>query len=207
VEHKKSLDKPVFSGAMMLSYDDALKLLYRYGGDGSWIRHCLAVSLVAKSVGDVLAPRCALDTDSLTIGALLHDIGRYKTHDPILHGVEGYRLLSGLGHEREAFICASHILCGMARDEAPLYGLPRKDFLPLTLEERLVPLIDGVVEFDKPTTFTKRCESIARRYQGNEQFLRRFVAASATARKFLDDLYNDYGISVENIAAEALGRP
>jgi uncharacterized protein len=189
----------------MLSYDDALKLLYWYGGDATWIRHCLAVSRVAKNVAEVMTPRCALDSEYLTIGALLHDIGRYKTHDPILHGVEGFRLLTGLGHDREAFICASHILCGMASSEAALYGLPRQDFIPTTLEERLVPLIDGVVEFDRPTTFAKRCESIAQRYQGNEPFLRRFSDASATAKKFLDQLHNDFGISVEQVAAETLG--
>jgi uncharacterized protein len=189
----------------MLSYADALKLLYYYGGDAAWIRHCLAVSRVAKRIAEVLAPRCSLDTEYLTVGALLHDIGRYKTHDPIQHGVEGYWLLTGLGHDREAFICASHILCGMSGAEAALYGLPQKDFLPATLEERLVPLIDGVVEFDRPTTFTKRCESIYRRYQDNERFLRRFSDAAATARQFLDQLHKDFGISVERIAAETLG--
>jgi len=193
-----------FSGATVLSYDDALKLLYCYGGDAAWIRHCLAVAQVAKRIGEIMAPRCALDTEYLTTGALLHDIGRYKTHDPILHGVEGYRLLTGLGHHREAFICASHILCGMASAEAAYYGLPPKDFLPNTVEERLVPLIDGMVEFDRPTTFVRRCESIAQRYKGNELFLQRFSDAATKAKEFLDQLHNDFGISVEQIAAETL---
>jgi uncharacterized protein len=189
----------------MLCYEDALKLLYRYGGEAAWIRHCLAVSSVAQRVGEIIAPRCALDRDYLTIGALLHDIGRYKTHDPILHGVEGYRLLVSLGHDREAFICASHVLCGMPSSEAALYGLPHQDFLPTTIEERLVPLIDGVVEFDRPTTLQQRCESIARRYEGNERFLRRFSEATTKAKEFLAHLVSDFGISLEQIAAETLG--
>lgn len=114
----------------MLCYDDALKLLYCYGGDTAWIRHCLAVSRVAKRVGEIMVQRCTLDTEYLTTGALLHDIGRYKTHHPILHGVEGFRLLTSLGHDREAFICASHILYGMASAEAALYGLPPKIISP-----------------------------------------------------------------------------
>jgi uncharacterized protein len=188
----------------MLSHDNAMKLLYRYGKEAAWIRHCLAVSRVAQRVGEIMAPRCALDTEYLTTGALLHDIGRYRTHDPIMHGVEGYWLLTGLGHDREAFICASHILCGMASAEAVLYGLPQQDFIPTTLEERLVPLIDGMVEFDRPTTFAERCESIAQRYQGNERFLQRFSVAATKAKEFLDQLHNDFGISIEQIAAEAL---
>ena len=59
-----------------------------------------------------------LDFRLLKVGALLHDIGRCRTQHPILHGVEGFRLLSSLGHDREAFICASHVLCGMGREEA-----------------------------------------------------------------------------------------
>ena len=188
----------------MLSYDNALNLLYNYGKDAAWIRHCLAVSRVARRVGKILAPKCALDTEYLVTGALLHDIGRYKTHDPVLHGVEGYWLLTGLGHHREAFICASHVLCGMASAEATLYGLPQQDFLPTLIEERLVPLIDSMVEFDRPTSFTKRCESISRRYQGNEPFLRRFSDAAAKTKGFLDQYHNDFGISIEQIAAETL---
>ncbi len=188
----------------MLSYDDALKLLYCYGGDATWIRHCLAVSRVAQRVGEILSPKCPIDAEYLTTGALLHDIGRYKTHDPILHGMEGYWLLRGLGHDREAFICASHVLCGMASAEATLYGLPQQDFFPTSIEERLVPLIDGMVEFDRPTTFAGRCESIARRYKGNELFLRRFSDATVKAKEFLDQLHNDFGISIEQIAAETL---
>jgi uncharacterized protein len=189
----------------MLCYNDALKLLYCYGRDAAWIRHCLAVSRVAKRVGEIIVPRCTLDTEYLTTAALLHDIGRYKTHHPILHGVEGFRLLTSLGHDREAFICASHILYGMTSAEAALYGLPHQDYIPTTLEERLVPLIDGVVEFDKPTTFAQRCESISQRYQGNERFLRRFADAAARAEEMLDQLHGDFGISVEQIAAETLG--
>jgi uncharacterized protein len=191
-------------GGTMLSYESALHLLYSYGKDAAWIRHCLAVSRVAKRVAEVLEPQRAIDAGYLTTGALLHDIGRYKTHDPVLHGVEGYLLLTSLGHEREAFICASHVLCGMPAAEAAHYGLPLRDFLPTTIEERLVPVIDGLVEFDRPTTFEERCESIARRYKGNALFLERFSVAAAIGRKFLEEFDNEYGISLERIAAETL---
>jgi len=190
----------------MLSYDDALKLLYSYGKDAAWIRHCLAVSRVAARLGEIMSPKCTFDKEFLRVGALLHDIGRYKTHDPVLHGVEGYRLLTGLGHHREAFICASHVLCGMPGREAVLYGLPEQDFFPATLEQKLVPVIDSLVEFDRPTTLEQRCRSIIKRYKGNEQFLRRFLEAAKKAKVFLAELDNDFGISLEQIAAETLER-
>jgi hypothetical protein len=52
------------------------------------------------------------------------------THDPLLHGVEGYKLLSILGHEKEAYICASHILFGLSASEAIHIGLPDHDCPP-----------------------------------------------------------------------------
>ena len=60
----------------------------------------------------------------------------------------------------------------------PGHGLPEQDFFPRTLEEQLVPLIDSVVELDRPTTLDERCASISRRYQQDPLFLARFAAGS-----------------------------
>jgi putative nucleotidyltransferase with HDIG domain len=165
----------------------------------------MAVSRVAQRVAGLL-PAHAVDSRLLIVGALLHDIGRYKTQDPVLHGVEGYRLLSSLGHHREAFICASHVLCGMRSEEAAGHGLPEQDFIPCSLEEKLVPLIDGMVELDRPTSLDARCASIARRYQNNPQFLGRFKHATETARIFMREIHEDFRLSLEQIAKEALGQ-
>jgi len=188
----------------MLSYKEAHSLLRCYGRDTAWIRHCLAVSRVAERLSKAISLNCSHDAEFLRVGALLHDIGRYKTHDPVMHGVEGYHLLMGLGYEREAFVCASHVFCGMPQAEAVRYGLPDQDFLPRTLEERLVPLIDSMVELDRPTTLEQRMLSLNRRYQGNGPFLERMQQAAQIARGLLRDLKNDFGISLEQLAAEAL---
>ncbi len=145
-----------------------------------------------------------LDARLLTVGALLHDIGRCRTQDPIRHGVEGYRLLTGLGHHEEAFICASHVLCGMPKHEAVQHGLPERDFVPTRLEERLIPLIDSMVELDRPTTLEERCSSICRRYQANPAFLRRFETAADIARSFHRSVQSDFGFSLEDVAREVL---
>ncbi len=188
----------------MLSFDDALALLTAYGNDAPWIRHCIAVSRVAERAASLISKKQAIDARLLTVGALLHDIGRYRTQDPILHGVEGYRLLTGLGHDQEAFICASHVLCGMPRHEAVRHGLPDRDFLPTRLEERLIPLIDSMVEVDKPTTIEERCDSICRRYQSNQAFLKRFKTAADIARAYHHSFQTDFGISLEDVAREVL---
>ncbi len=188
-----------------LSLEEALELLGQIGKQAPWTRHCAAVSRVACRFAEDVSQKHDLDARLLIVGSLLHDIGRYKTQDPILHGVEGYRLLSELGHHQEAFICASHVFCGMSAGEAVLYGLPRQDFLPIRIEEQLVPVIDGVVEFDRPTTFEERCSSISRRYQADPAFLRRFEQAAERGRVLLRGMNDRFGVSLEKIAAEALG--
>lgn len=192
----------------MLSYTDAVELLSSYGADAPWVRHCFAVSAVADRLAVLLSKRNDIDLDFrlLKVGALLHDIGRCRTQHPILHGVEGFRLLSSLGHDREAFICASHVLCGMGREEASRHGLPDQDFFPRTLEEQLVPLIDSVVELDRPTTLDERCASISRRYQQDPLFLARFQQAADTARSAMSRVSQQFGISLEIIAQEALNK-
>ena len=46
--------------------------------------------------------------------------------------------------------------------------------------------------------------SIYRRYEGNGPFLIRMQQAADTARGFMEDLNRDLGISLEQVAAEAL---
>ncbi|MDH4161286.1 MAG: HDIG domain-containing protein, partial [Nitrospirota bacterium] len=159
------------------------------------------------AAGALLEQRLAIDRERLRVGALLHDIGRCRTHDPIGHGVEGYRLLTELGHHQEAHVCASHILCGLSREDAAAHGLPDRAFLPRTIEEKLVPMIDSVVEVDRATTLEKRIASIMRRYDGNAWFLDRMRTAHQRARTFLAELERDHGISLERIAADTLGSP
>jgi predicted hydrolase (HD superfamily) len=95
VKSKKNQEMP--------SRQESINLLDEYGQGAAWTRHCLPF---------------------LWSAALLHDIGRHVTHDPILHGVEGYKLLSKLAHEKEAHVCASHILYGLSAAEAVHVGLP-----------------------------------------------------------------------------------
>jgi uncharacterized protein len=194
----------LFSGVLMLSFDDALLLLENYGKEAAWTRHCRAVSRVAERTASIISLKREIDARLLTVGALLHDIGRYRTQDPIQHGVEGFRLLISLGHHQEAFICASHVLCGMSREEAVQHGLPDRDFVPIRLEEKLIPLIDGMVELDRPTTLEARCASICRRYQGSPAFLKRFERAAEISRSFHRSFQRDFGVSLEDIAREAL---
>ena len=82
----------------MLSRQESIDLLSKYGRGAGWTCHCFSVAEATAKVGNVLAQNRSIDSSFLWSAALLHDIGRYMTHDPLLHGVEGYKLLSILGH-------------------------------------------------------------------------------------------------------------
>jgi len=185
----------------MLTREESMKLLSAYGQDAGWTKHCLAVAGAAARVGGVLAKHRTIEGSFLWSAALLHDIGRYITHDPLRHGVEGYKLLSELGHEKEANVCASHILFGLEATEASRLGLPDRDFMPSTIEEKLVPLVDYLIEYDQPTTLDRRFASLHKRNGDNAFFLSRLDRAQASARLFMTQIEAEIGVSVEKIVA------
>lgn len=184
----------------MMTYEKALEILNKYGGGSAWTQHCLAVSNMAMHLSEVLTQKFVINIEFLHCASLLHDIGRYVSHDPIMHGVEGYKLLKTLNYKEEAFVCASHILYGLPRNEAVQFGLPAIDFEPKSIEEKLVPLIDFMIEFDEPTTLDRRFASLRERNFKNAFFMKKLKEAEKTAKGFMLQLSEEIGESVEKIA-------
>lgn len=187
-----------------ISYAEAFSQINRYGNGAPWIRHCTAVSRFATYLSNIFAAKYAINIEFIRSASLLHDIGRYKTHDPILHGIEGYRLLNGLGYLSEAFVCASHVLYGLTSAEALTYGLPEQDFIPSSFEERLIPLVDFLVEHDRAVSLDKRFGSLRLRNSANKEFLIKLEKAEVKARTFMHQLNSEFDISMEELAVKIL---
>ena len=185
----------------MLTRKESMSLLADYGQETGWTMHCYAVAEAAAKVGDVIAKSRPIDCSFLWSAALLHDIGRYITHDPLLHGVEGYKILSMLGYEKEAYVCASHILFGLNAADSSQLGLPSSDFVPRTIEEKLMPLVDYLIEYDQPTTLDRRFSSLRERNDGSSFFLNRLDRAQESARLFMAQIEEEIDESVERIVA------
>lgn len=76
------------------------------------------------------------------IGALLHDIGRLKSHN-FDHSELGGEIIRNLGYsEKLARIAETHILGGLTKEEAIELGLTPKDYMPHSIEEKIVCLAD-----------------------------------------------------------------
>ncbi len=129
--------------------------------------------------------------------ALLHDIGIIHTNEPklhchgslpyIQHGVEGRRMLEVRGLFALARVAESHVGAGMAKEEieAQGLGLPRRDMLPETIEEKLVCWADKFFSKNpgqlwSELSFEVAAERIARH---GEPSLQRFLELHATCTK------------------------
>ena len=189
------------TNSKILTRKESMRLLTEYGREADWTKHCFAVADAAARVGEIVAKNRPVDCSFLWSAALLHDIGRYRTHDPLLHGAEGYKLLSMLNYEKEAYVCASHILFGLNAAEAMHLGLPACDFVPHSIEEKLVPLVDYLIEYNQPTTLDRRFSSLRERNGGNSFFMNRLDRAQESAILFMKQIEEEIGESVEGVVA------
>lgn len=100
-----------------------------------------------------------IDADLVLAGAMLHDIGRFKcppnSKDSIRHGIEGYNILMGEGLGELAQIARNHIGFGIRKSDIVRLGLnlPKKDFVPKTIEEKIVCFADKLVNYDSIISF------------------------------------------------------
>ncbi len=93
-----------------------------------------------------------IDLDLVAAGCLLHDIGAFgfmknfhlKQDDYIKHGIIGGKILRKEGLNKIALIAERHIGAGISKEEIIKnnFPLPKKDFLPITPEQKLVCYAD-----------------------------------------------------------------
>ena len=131
---------------------EAIDLLKKSGCSPDVIEHCKIVASYAREIAFDIR-KCALkrgvqvniDIDLVFAGGLLHDIGRSKTHG-IFHAVEGAGIALNYGLDKKLVnIIERHIGAGIPEEEAVDLGLPAKDYVPLTLEEKIVAHADNLV--------------------------------------------------------------
>ncbi len=125
--------------------EECLRILTGSGCGDEVVEHCKAVAKLAVRI----ARRCGADEGLVEAGALLHDIGRSKTHG-IAHGIEGAKLASELKLPQQLVrIIEKHVGGGITRAEAARLGLPKKDYVPRTLEEKIVAHADNLMDGSK----------------------------------------------------------
>jgi len=126
-----------------------------------------------KALSIAAAPACrsmGIDIEKVAAGAMLHDIGICECDAPgilcpgrfpyIAHGIIGAEMLRRYGAEHDidmepyARICERHTGAGITAEEVRRQQLPIpvRDYLPETVEEKLVCLADKFFSKSRPET-------------------------------------------------------
>ncbi len=119
-----------------------IELLKKENTPENVIEHCKAVCRKAMKIASNFDDA---DCELIRKGALLHDIGRSKTHG-ITHAIEGADIARKYGYGEDVLnIIERHIGAGITKEEAKYLGLPEKSYVPETLEEKIVAHADNLV--------------------------------------------------------------
>ena len=140
------------------------------------LRHSRDVADYALAVCD-RHKELDLDREFVETGAMLHDIGIFKTDAPgiychgtdpyILHGYDGAQLMRAEGLPEVARVCERHTGAGITlkQIEEQQLPLPHHDFLPETMEEKLICYADkffSKAHPDRVRTVEQAAASLAR---------------------------------------------
>jgi uncharacterized protein len=129
------------------SREQALQLLRENHCPTEVIAHCKAVSKVAVETAKTCRKKgLKVDVDLVEIGALLHDIGRSKTHT-VSHVVAGAEIAKNEElPDSVVAIIERHVGGGLTDAEAKKLGWPPSNYMPASLEEKIVSYADKLVE-------------------------------------------------------------
>jgi len=147
-----------------------IELLRQAGCSEKVINHCKAVRHVAVKI----AKKSGADIELVQAGALLHDIGRSQTHS-IFHAVKGARIAKKLGLPESIInIIERHVGAGISKEEAKKLGLPEKDYIPITLEEKIVCHADSLIADSKRQKIENQVEKAL--MDGHNEYAIRLVS-------------------------------
>lgn len=131
------------------------------------IEHCVNVTKIALRIGSQLIFRGhEVDMRLVEAGALLHDIGRSRTHE-VDHAVVGAEIAREMGMPDELVnIIEVHIGAGIPADEAVELGLSEKHYFAETLEEKIVAYADKLIMGRREVPFESTVDSFALKLGG-----------------------------------------
>ncbi len=191
----------------MITKNKSLLLLNKYfnnSGDNSVVNHSLAVSNNARRIAKKIKENgYEVDVNFIEIAALLHDIGRSKSHGT-MHGIIGAKIIMDeLGDEKIARVCKTHIGAGIAKDETKKLQLPKEDYLPETLEEKIIAHADNITFGTELAGIDKVLEKFERKLGKNHPSVNRIGKLNEFIEKLLTTTAEENKI-IENFKKEVM---
>jgi uncharacterized protein/tRNA (cytidine56-2'-O)-methyltransferase len=118
--------------------------------------HCCTVGAVAEE----MLSNIDADRQLVIAGSLLHDVGR-SVDNGITHALTGSDIIEKMGFSEELIgIVKKHIGAGLDDTDAKEAGLPPGDYLPKTIEEKIVAHADNLVSDDKVVSHRRSVERL-----------------------------------------------
>lgn len=138
-----------------MDYNKIIEKYYTPGTDlyNIFMRHSRDVTRRALQIVDA-HPELGADRQFVEEAAMLHDIGIVRCDAPgicchgtepyLRHGIIGAAMMREEGYDRHARVCERHTGAGLSLHDitAQNLPLPHQDFLPETLEEKVICYAD-----------------------------------------------------------------
>lgn len=154
--------------------DECIKLLRAVGCDEGVIEHCNVVSELALEIAR--RHYGAVDEDLVLKGALLHDLGRARSHG-VDHGFVGGEIARELGlDENLVRIIQRHVGAGITAEEAKEVGLPAIDLVPETMEEKIVAHADNLIDDWRRTSIEEAIADLKAKLGKTHPSIKRIIA-------------------------------
>lgn len=130
---------------------ECVKLLRAAGCEERVIKHCIAVAELALEIAAANKNK-NIDEELIFTGALLHDMGRARSHG-VEHGFLGGEMAKASGlDDRLVRIIQRHVGAGITAEEAKQLGLPPISLMPETMEEKIIAYADSLIEGTRRTS-------------------------------------------------------
>jgi uncharacterized protein len=141
--------------------EQAIQILIQHNCPPQVINHCLAVTALALEIGKKIQARGHnVDLALVEAGALLHDLGRSKTHG-VEHGLVGGQIAQSIGlPESVVHIIQRHVGAGITAEEADWLEFPQGNYVPTSIEEKIVCYADKRIDHDKETPIEVEIEKL-----------------------------------------------
>jgi uncharacterized protein len=130
--------------------EQAIELLRKNHCPPQVINHCIAVADLSLETATKLEARgLKINIDLVETGALLHDLGRSKNHT-VDHAIVGAQIAKEIGLPDPVInIIKRHVGAGITAEEAQWLGWPKDNYMPQTLEEKVVSYADKLIDQSK----------------------------------------------------------
>lgn len=135
-----------------ISFIDAIMFLEKIKCPPDIVFHCLHVARKSYKIAQQINVKGGskiknINSNVVFIGGLLHDAGRAESHG-IDHGIKGANLIrKHLKNEKLALMTERHIGGGIDKNEAKIFNLPIKDYIPISIEEKIICYADKLFQY------------------------------------------------------------